>query len=87
MSKRFWICSRSTPSRLPEQDAELLAAALLLGRGVRKPLPAVTTQHDRAGGEQTAVRPRIDFSASLGAVNRAQKLLDESEEQLKERNR
>ena len=74
-------------SRLPEQDAELLAAALQLGRGVRKPLPAASSQQDAAGGEQTAMRPRINFSASLGAIDRAQKLLDESEAQLKERNR
>ena len=73
--------------RLPEQDAELLAAALLLGRSVRKELPAVLSQHDGAGGEQTAVRPRINFSPSLGALDRAKKLLDESEEQLKERTR
>jgi chemotaxis protein MotC len=64
-----------------------LAAALLLGRGVRKALPAASPQHDAAGGEQTAVRPRINFSASLGVLDRAQKLLDESEEQLKERSR
>ena len=74
-------------SRLAEPDAELLAAALLLGRSVRKPLPAVSSPGGVAGGEQTAVRPRINFSASLGALDRAQKLLDESEAQLKERNR
>ena len=74
-------------SRLAEQDAEILAAALLLGRGVRKPLPAAAAHREASSGEQTAVRPRIDFSASLGVVNRAQKLLDESAEQLKERNR
>jgi chemotaxis protein MotC len=74
-------------SRLPEQDAELLAAALVLGRNVRKALPAAPAQRDDAGRGQTAVRPRIDFSASLAAVDRAQKLLDESEERLKEKNR
>jgi chemotaxis protein MotC len=64
-----------------------LGAALLLGRGVRKPLPAASSQQDGAGGEQTAMRPRIDFSTSLGALDQAQKLLDESEQQLKERTR
>jgi chemotaxis protein MotC len=74
-------------SRLPKRDAELLAAALMLGRNVRKALPAVSAQHDEPSGQQTVVRPRIDFSASLAAVDRAQKLLDESSAQLKERNR
>lgn len=74
-------------SRLPETDAELLAAALLLGRSVRKPMPEASTQREASAEGQTAVRPRIDFSASAGAVSRAQKLLDESAEQLKERNR
>ena len=74
-------------SRLPEQDAELLAAALVLGRNVRKALPAAPAQRDDVGRGQTAVRPRIDFSASLAAVDRAQKLLDESEERLKEKDR
>ena len=74
-------------SRLSEQDTELLNAALLLGRNVRKPLPAAPAQFEASGGDQTAVRPRIDFSASLGTVNRAQKLLEESAEQLKERKR
>jgi chemotaxis protein MotC len=74
-------------SRLPEQDAELLVAALQLGRGVRMPLPAASTPLDGTKAEQTAMRPRIDFSGSLGALDRAQKLLDESEAQLKERNR
>lgn len=74
-------------SRLPEQDAEILAAALQLGRGVRMPLPAPPLQLDGAKVEQTAMRPRINFSGSLGALDRAQKLLDESEAQLKEQNR
>lgn len=73
--------------RLSEQDAELLAAARTLGRNVRKALPAGPTLRASAGAEQTAVRPRIDFSASLAAVDHAQKLLDESSEQLKERKR
>ncbi|ABD86672.1 chemotaxis protein [Rhodopseudomonas palustris] len=73
--------------RLPEQDAELLAAALKLGRTVRKALPTVSAKVDVDDGVPTAMRPRIDFSASLGAINRAQQLLDESGAQLKERNR
>jgi chemotaxis protein MotC len=73
--------------RLSEQDAELLSAALALGRNVRKPPLATPTEVDWADGGQTAVRPRIDFSSSAGAIDFAQKLLDESKEQLKERKR
>ncbi|HEY0331529.1 MAG TPA: chemotaxis protein [Rhodopseudomonas sp.] len=73
--------------RLPEQDSELLAAALKLGRDVRKALPAVTAKVEINDGVPTAMRPRIDFSASLGAIDRAQRLLEESDAQLKERNR
>jgi chemotaxis protein MotC len=73
--------------RLPERDAELLTAALTIGRNVRKALPAVSAQPDPSGEKQTLMRPRIDFSASLAAVNRAQALLDQSREQLKERDR
>jgi chemotaxis protein MotC len=46
-----------------------------------------SAQSDPSGDKQTLMRPRIDFSASLAAVNRAQTLLDESKEQLKERDR
>ena len=74
-------------ARLPERDVELLTAALTLGRSVRKPLPMASAQSDPSGDKQTLMRPRIDFSASLAAVNRAQTLLDESKEQLKERDR
>jgi chemotaxis protein MotC len=70
--------------RLPERDAELLTAALTIGRNVRKALPAVSEQQHQSNGGQTSLRP-IDFSASLAAVNRAQSLLDQSKEQLKER--
>jgi chemotaxis protein MotC len=70
-------------ARLPERDAELLTAALTLGRNVRRALPEVPAQQDGAGTGQTAMRPRIDFSASLAAVDRAQKLLDESESAIK----
>jgi chemotaxis protein MotC len=73
--------------RLPERDAELLTAALTIGRNVRKALPAVSEQQHQSNGGQTSLRPRIDFSASLAAVNRAQSLLDQSKEQLKERDR
>jgi chemotaxis protein MotC len=73
--------------RLPEQDAELLAAALNVGRNVRKELPAVSTKVELNDGIPTAMRPRIDFSGSLRAIDRAQKLLEESDAQLKERNR
>jgi chemotaxis protein MotC len=74
-------------SRLAEQDAEILAAALQLGRTVRKGLPVAMPPGVVTENERTAVRPRIDFSASLATVDRAQKLLDESKEQLKERTR
>jgi chemotaxis protein MotC len=73
--------------RLPAQDAELLEAALALGRTVRKPLPVASTRGDVAEGAPTAVRPRIDFSASAEAINRAHRLLDESKDQTKERKR
>jgi chemotaxis protein MotC len=74
-------------ARLPERDAELLRAALAVGRNVRKALPPAAEQQDRSGEAQTSMRPRIDFSPSLAAVNRAQTLLDQSKEQLKERDR
>jgi len=73
--------------RLPAQDAELLGAALALGRNVRKPPPATSTRGDWADAAPTSVRPRIDFSASAEAISRAQKLLDESQDQTKERKR
>ncbi|MBO4223984.1 chemotaxis protein [Bradyrhizobium neotropicale] len=73
--------------RLPERDAELLKAALAVGRNVKKALPAAPAQQDQPGEAQTSMRPRIDFGRSLAAVNRAQVLLDESKEQLKERAR
>jgi chemotaxis protein MotC len=74
-------------SRLPDQDRELLEAALKLGQNVRKALPVASEKHDVPGAEKTAVRPRIDFRNSVATIDRAQKLLDESEEQLKEKNR
>uniref|UniRef100_Q07SG3 Putative chemotaxis protein n=1 Tax=Rhodopseudomonas palustris (strain BisA53) TaxID=316055 RepID=Q07SG3_RHOP5 len=73
--------------RLSTPDANLLAAALALGRTVRKPLPAASTETDWDDGEPTAVRPRIDFSSSIGAIDLAEKLLDQSKDQLKERKR
>lgn len=73
--------------RLPQRDAELLAAALAVGRNVRKALPAVSTAPDRGPDEQTAMRPRIDFGTSLATLDRAEQLLKESNEQLKETER
>lgn len=73
--------------RLPERDAELLAAALAVERNVRKELPVVSAAPDDPGERQTAMRPRIDFSGSLATLGRAQKLLKESDEQLKEADR
>ena len=70
-------------ARLPERDVELLTAALTLGSNVRKALPEVAAQRDEAGRGKTAMRPRINFTRSLAAVDRAQKLLDESERALK----
>jgi chemotaxis protein MotC len=72
--------------QLSDRDAELLDAALKLGRNVRKSLPVVA---ERPAGavEETAMRPRIDFSTSLAAVGQAQKLLDESNARLKEQTR
>jgi chemotaxis protein MotC len=78
---------RIDSGRLPEQDAQLLAAALALGHNVRKPLPEASIRDDLGDGAQTSVRPRIDFSASAEAINRAQKLLDESKDQTQERKR
>jgi chemotaxis protein MotC len=72
--------------RLPRRDAELLAAALAVGRDVRKALPAVSIAPDR-GPDETAMRPRIDFGPSLATLDRAEQLLKESDEQLKETHR
>jgi chemotaxis protein MotC len=47
----------------------------------------VKAQSDDNGAQKTAMRPRIDFSRSLAMVDRAQKLLDASQEQLKEKTR
>ncbi|MCK9908096.1 chemotaxis protein [Microbacteriaceae bacterium K1510] len=73
--------------RLPQRDAELLAAALAVGRNVRKALPAVSAPPERQHEEQTAMRPRIDFDTSLATLGRAEQLLKESNEQVKETNR
>jgi chemotaxis protein MotC len=72
--------------RLPRRAAELLAAALAVGRDVRKALPAVSIAPDR-GPDETAMRPRIDFGPSLATLDRAEQLLKESDEQLKETHR
>lgn len=74
-------------ARLPERDVELLTAARMLGRSVRKPLPEASAPPEPSGVKASLMRPRIDFTAPIAAVNRAQTLLDESKEQLKERDR
>lgn len=74
-------------SGLAARDAELLAAALSMGRNVRKALPPAPASLDASAVQPTSMRSRVNFSASLAAVDRAQKLLDESAEQLKERKR
>jgi chemotaxis protein MotC len=74
-------------ARLPERDVELLTAARMLGRSVRKPLPEASAPPEPSGAKSSLMRPRIDFTAPIAAVNRAQTLLDESKEQLKERDR
>jgi chemotaxis protein MotC len=74
-------------TKLAERDAELLAAALAMGRNVRKALPVVSARSEAPANEQTAVRPRIDFNPSLSIVDRAQKLLADSAERLKEQNK
>jgi chemotaxis protein MotC len=73
-------------SKLSDRDAEIQAAALAIGLNVRKALPEAAK-----GGSDTApktvMRPRIDFARSVAVVDHAQKLLDLSQEQLKERTR
>ncbi|WP_398476214.1 chemotaxis protein [Tardiphaga sp.] len=73
-------------SKLSERDVEIQAAALAIGLNVRKALPeAAKTVSDT--GPMTVMRPRIDFTKSLAVVDQAQKLLDQSQEQLKETTR
>lgn len=74
-------------AKLSERDVELQVAALAIGLNVRKALPEAKAKVDGSGEARTAMRPRIDFSHSLAAVDRAQKLLDASQEQLKEKAR
>ena len=74
-------------AKLSERDVELQTAALAIGLNVRKALPEAKAKSDGSSEVKTAMRPRIDFSRSLAAVDRAQKLLDASQEQLKERTR
>ncbi|SFL44188.1 chemotaxis protein MotC [Bradyrhizobium sp. NFR13] len=74
-------------AKLSERDVELQAAALAIGLNVRKALPEAKAKSDGSSEAKTAMRPRIDFSRSLAAVDRAQKLLDASQEQLKEKAR
>jgi chemotaxis protein MotC len=66
---------------------ELLTAALAIGRSVQKPLPEAAAEPAAPDDKQTLMRSRINFSAPLAAIKRAQTLLDESKEQLKERDR
>jgi chemotaxis protein MotC len=74
-------------AKLSERDVELQTAALAIGLNVRKALPEAKVKSDGSSEAKTAMRPRIDFSRSLAAVDRAQKLLDASQEQLKEKTR
>jgi chemotaxis protein MotC len=74
-------------AKLSERDVELQTAALAIGLNVRKALPEAKAKSDGSSEAKTAMRPRIDFSRSLAAVDRAQKLLDASQEQLKEKAR
>jgi chemotaxis protein MotC len=74
-------------AKLSERDVELQSAALAIGLNVRKALPEAKAKSDGSSEAKTAMRPRIDFSRSLAAVDRAQKLLDASQEQLKEKAR
>jgi chemotaxis protein MotC len=74
-------------SKLSERDVELQVAALAIGLNVRKALPEAKARSDGSGEPKTVMRPRIDFSRSVAAVDRAQKLLDASQEQLKEKTR
>ncbi|MES2029337.1 MAG: chemotaxis protein [Pseudomonadota bacterium] len=74
-------------TKLSERDVELQTAALAIGLNVRKALPEAKAKSDGSSEPKTAMRPRIDFSRSLAAVDRAQKLLDASQEQLREKTR
>lgn len=74
-------------AKLSDRDVELQTAALAIGLNVRKALPEAKAKSDGSSEVKTAMRPRIDFSRSLAAVDRAQKLLDASQEQLKEKTR
>lgn len=70
-------------SKLSDRDVELLTAALAIGLNVRKALPEAA----KGGSDvnpKTVMRPRIDFARSTAVVDHAQKLLDQSQEQLKE---
>ena len=72
--------------KLSDRDMELQTAALAIGLNVRKALPeAAKGSSDTA--PKTVMRPRIDFARSIAVVDYAQKLLDQSQEQLKEKTR
>ncbi|MGP9813365.1 chemotaxis protein [Rhodopseudomonas sp. NSM] len=64
-------------NRLPGADAELLTAALELGRNMRKPAALIAGPLEVAGDGDSAVRSRIEFGSSSDALDRAQKLLDQ----------
>lgn len=70
-------------SKLSDRDVELLTAALAIGLNVRKALPDAAKAVDDAG-PKTVMRPQIDFARSTAVVDHAQKLLDQSQERLKE---
>ena len=70
-------------TKLSERDVELQTAALAVGLNVRKALPDGTKSVSDAG-PKTVMRPKIDFARSTSVVDHAQKLLDQSQEQLKE---
>lgn len=72
--------------KLADRDVELLTAALAIGLNVRKALPEAAKGGSDAG-PKTVMRPRIDFARSNAVVDHAQKLLDQSQEQLKETTR
>ncbi|MEW6645324.1 MAG: chemotaxis protein [Pseudomonadota bacterium] len=73
--------------RLSERDAELLRAALAVGRSVRKVRTVVTAQREPSGEGAPSLRPRIDFTPSRKAIEQAETLLDQSQQQLKQRDR
>ncbi|MBR1216382.1 chemotaxis protein [Bradyrhizobium sp. U87765 SZCCT0131] len=73
--------------RLSARDAELLKAALAVGRNVRKAgvdRPRVMAARPDGGADSAPGGSRIDFTPSRDAMRRAQALLDDSQRQLKQ---